>query len=56
MGLPATAFVTLPELVQPLLSNGLLMGILAALFMELLFTIGNRIRMKKALSNKFIKQ
>jgi len=47
MGLPATAFVTLPELVQPLLSNGLLMGILAALFMELLFTIGSRIRMNK---------
>ncbi|MFD1929337.1 uracil/xanthine transporter [Sporosarcina siberiensis] len=47
MGLPATAFVTLPELVQPLLSNGLLMGILAALFMELLFTIGSRIRSRK---------
>lgn len=47
MGLPASAFSTLPELVQPLLSNGLLMGILAALFMELLFTIGHTIRKRK---------
>jgi len=47
MGLPSSAFVTLPELVQPLLSNGLLMGILAALFMELLFYIGNTIPTNK---------
>jgi len=47
MGLPASAFSTLPELVRPLLSNGLLIGILAALFMELLFYIGQRIRLNK---------
>ena len=46
MGLPATTFITLPELIQPLFSNGLLMGILAALFMELSFRIGHYIRMK----------
>lgn len=47
MGLPTSVFVTLPELTQPLLSNGLLMGILAALFMEYLFYIGHRIRVKR---------
>ncbi|KXH80663.1 uracil/xanthine transporter [Sporosarcina sp. HYO08] len=36
MGLPKEVFATLPNLVQPLISNGLLVGILAALVMELL--------------------
>lgn len=35
MTLPATAFQTLPELVRPILSNGMLVGILAALIMEI---------------------
>ncbi|WP_237262298.1 uracil/xanthine transporter [Sporosarcina ureae] len=42
MTLPATVFSSLPELVQPLLSSGLLVGILAALLMELIFWIGQR--------------
>ena len=40
MSLPATAFATLPELLQPLLSNGMLVGILVALFMELVYYLG----------------
>ncbi|WP_336823985.1 uracil/xanthine transporter [Sporosarcina sp. USHLN248] len=44
MTLPSSVFSTLPELVQPLLSNGLLMGIIAALVMELLYWFGPRIR------------
>lgn len=42
MTLPAEVFSSLPELMQPLLSSGLLVGILAALLMELLFWIGRR--------------
>ena len=37
MTLPATAFTTIPQLIRPILSNGMLMGILAALFMEFLY-------------------
>lgn len=44
MTLPATVFASLPELIQPLLSSGLLVGILAALLMELIFWIGQRLR------------
>lgn len=40
MTLPPVAFSTLPELVQPILSNGMLVGIIAALFMELLYYYG----------------
>ncbi|WP_318616593.1 uracil/xanthine transporter [Sporosarcina sp. YIM B06819] len=40
MSLPAAAFATLPALLQPLLSNGMLVGILAALFMELVYYLG----------------
>lgn len=47
MGLPSSAFSTLPQLIVPLFSNGLLVGIIAALFMELVFTIGQRIRLKR---------
>lgn len=32
MSLPAAAFTTLPELLQPLLSNGMLIGILVVIF------------------------
>ena len=42
MTLPAVTFSTLPELIRPILSNGMLMGILAALFMELLYYIGQK--------------
>lgn len=42
MTLPATVFSSLPELMQPLLSSGLLVGILAALVMELIFWLGQR--------------
>ncbi|WP_232319498.1 MULTISPECIES: uracil/xanthine transporter [Sporosarcina] len=42
MTLPAAVFSSLPELLQPLLSSGLLVGILAALVMELIFWIGQR--------------
>lgn len=34
MNIPKEAFVTIPALIQPLLSNGLLIGILVALLME----------------------
>ncbi|MFT9846399.1 uracil/xanthine transporter [Aneurinibacillus sp. REN35] len=37
MNIPAEAFATIPALIRPLLSNGLLMGILIALFMEFLY-------------------
>ena len=40
MTLPATVFTTLPALLQPLLSNGLLMGILAALLTEFIYYMG----------------
>jgi xanthine/uracil permease len=46
MALPATAFSTIPQLVRPILSNGMLMGILVALFMELLYYVGNKNRAK----------
>lgn len=36
--LPVTAFSTVPELLQPLLSNGLLIGIVAALVMEWIYS------------------
>lgn len=42
MTLPSSVFAAMPELVQPLLSSGLLMGILAALFMELIYWVGER--------------
>ncbi|WP_303968512.1 uracil/xanthine transporter [Sporosarcina ureae] len=42
MTLPAAVFSSLPELLQPLLSSGLLVGILAALVMELIFWTGQR--------------
>ncbi|MCG3087227.1 uracil/xanthine transporter [Sporosarcina cyprini] len=44
MTFPATVFTPLPELVQPLLSNGLLMGILSALILELFYWFGPRIK------------
>ncbi len=46
MSLPATAFTTIPQLVRPMLSNGMLMGILAALSMEFLYYLGTRFRQK----------
>ncbi|AOV08804.1 uracil/xanthine transporter [Sporosarcina ureilytica] len=39
MTLPPVAFQTLPELVRPILSNGMLVGIIAALLMELIYHI-----------------
>ncbi|MEK3937154.1 uracil/xanthine transporter [Sporosarcina sp. FSL W7-1349] len=45
MTLPASVFATMPELIQPLVSNGLLMGILAALLMEMIYWIGARLQM-----------
>ena len=47
MSLPATAFTTIPQLVRPILSNGMLMGILVALFMEFLHYLGPRFHQKK---------
>lgn len=41
MTLPAEAFQTLPALVRPILSNGMLVGILAALLMELIYYVGS---------------
>ncbi|WP_255485810.1 uracil/xanthine transporter [Sporosarcina sp. BP05] len=46
MSLPATAFTTIPQLVRPILSNGMLMGILVALFMEFLYYLGSRFHQK----------
>lgn len=46
MSLPPTVFTTIPQLVRPILSNGMLMGILVALFMELLYFIGQNRRLK----------
>lgn len=43
MTMPRNVFSTLPELLQPLLSNGLLVGIMAALVMELFYWFGPRI-------------
>lgn len=37
MALPAVAFSTLPQLVQPILSNGMLVGIIAVLLMEFIY-------------------
>ncbi len=42
MSLPITAFAALPGLLQPLLSNGMLVGILVALFMELVYNLGQK--------------
>lgn len=42
MTLPAEAFQTLPSLLRPILSNGMLVGILAALVMELFYYIGTK--------------
>lgn len=42
MTLPAEAFQTLPALVRPILSSGLLVGILTALFTELLYHLNLR--------------
>lgn len=39
MTLPPAAFQTLPELVQPILSNGMLVGILSALLMEFFYHV-----------------
>jgi len=44
MTLPAAAFTTIPQLIRPILSNGMLMGILTALFMEFLHYLGQRKR------------
>ncbi|QTD40035.1 uracil/xanthine transporter [Sporosarcina sp. Te-1] len=44
MTFPTSVFSSLPELIQPLLSNGLLMGIMTALMMELFYWFGPRIR------------
>jgi len=44
MTLPAKAFTTIPQLIRPILSNGMLMGILAALFMEFLHYLGQQKR------------
>lgn len=43
MMMPIDVFAELPQLLQPLLSNGLLMGILAVLIMELFYWFGPRI-------------
>jgi len=43
MSLPPTVFTTIPQLVRPILSNGMLMGILTALFMELLYYLGQKL-------------
>lgn len=43
MMMPIEVFAELPQLLQPLLSNGLLMGILAVLLMELFYWLGPRI-------------
>ncbi|MDW0113180.1 uracil/xanthine transporter [Sporosarcina saromensis] len=43
MMMPIEVFSELPELLQPLLSNGLLMGILAVLILELFYWFGPRI-------------
>lgn len=40
MTLPTVAFSSLPELVQPILSNGMLVGIIAVLLMEFLHHFG----------------
>jgi xanthine/uracil permease len=42
MNLPEEAFSTLPPVVQPLVSNGLLMGILAALLTEFIYTVSQQ--------------
>lgn len=39
MNIPKEAFVSLPALIQPLLANGMLMGIIAALMMELIYNL-----------------
>jgi len=44
MTLPAAAFTTIPQLIRPILSNGMLMGILTALFMEFLHYLGRQKR------------
>lgn len=44
MSIPPTAFQTLPTLVRPILSNGMLVGIIAALLMELLYDISQRVK------------
>ncbi|WP_255551269.1 uracil/xanthine transporter [Sporosarcina sp. E16_8] len=47
MTLPATAFTTIPQLIRPILSNGMLMGLLAALFMEFLHYLGPRFQQRQ---------
>jgi xanthine/uracil permease len=42
MNIPAEAFSTIPTLVRPLLSNGLLMGILTALIMEGIYSLSKK--------------
>ncbi|WP_342513799.1 uracil/xanthine transporter [Sporosarcina sp. FSL K6-1522] len=42
MSMPTTAFATVPTLLQPLLSNGMLVGILVALLMELIYYLGQQ--------------
>lgn len=46
MSLPATVFTTIPQLIRPILSNGMLMGILVALFMEFLYYFNKSIQKK----------
>lgn len=43
MSLPITVFSTIPQLVRPILSNGMLMGILTALFIELLYFLHQKL-------------
>ena len=47
MSLPPTVFTTIPQLVRPILSNGMLMGILTALFMELLYFLNQKLGISK---------
>ncbi|HHW37985.1 MAG TPA: uracil/xanthine transporter [Bacillales bacterium] len=47
MNLPPEAFVTVPELVRPLFSNGLLVGIILALLMEGIYNVSKIGHFKK---------
>ncbi|MHA6259023.1 uracil/xanthine transporter [Sporosarcina sp. CAU 1771] len=46
MGLPASVFSTIPDLLRPVLSNGMLMGILVALISEFSYFQGQKNKLK----------
>ena len=52
MNLPSEAFITVPELVRPLFSNGLLMGIMLALLMEGIYNVSNMGSFKKPIKEE----